>query len=256
MRDGGERGSEVFTISGRLHAASNQTFLCTDALDQPFVYKPVKGEQDLWDFPSRTLSGREIAAAEIDRVLGWKVVPNTRWISDGPLGAGMIQEWVPEVDQDRPVNVFPPSDVPPGWIVVLHAQDAQGVPLVLAHADTHQLQRMALFDAVINNGDRKAGHILATPEGRVYGIDHGVSFHVDNKLRTVLWGWIGQPVSDVLLKDLNHLEQQLNDQYEPVDQWLNTDESAALRARIRDLSERRVFPSPSPEWPAIPWPVF
>lgn len=244
-------------IRGRLRDASNATFLCVNpATNKEYVYKPTAGERPLWDFPEGTLTGREIAAAEIDRILGWSLVPRTEWISNGPLGAGMLQEWVSEIDQDRPVNIFDPHMVPDGWHAVLHAQDQLGNPIVLAHGDQEHLRRIAIFDSVINNADRKAGHILAVSQEQFFGIDHGVSFHQENKLRTVLWGWAGQQISTHFIEVLEALEQHLGAWHQPVDQWLNQEESQALRLRIRDLISTGLYPSPSRHWPAIPWPVF
>lgn len=244
-------------IEGRLADASNGTYLCVDQTGSSrFVYKPVSGERPLWDFPESTLTGREIAASEISSLLGWNLVPKTYWTESGPLGAGMTQQWIDEREDSRPINLFHPDSIPLGWIPILSAQDSLGNPVVLAHDDTQQLRKLALFDAVINNGDRKAGHIIESNAGVVFGIDHGVSFHHENKLRTVLWGWLDTPIERELLDDLAALKSELGDHHPAVDVWLSDRESQALRNRINQLLTLKTYPVPSQDWPAVPWPVF
>ncbi len=241
----------------QISEASNATFYCHDAgTGTHYVYKPVRGERPLWDFPHASLTGREIAASELDKLTGWGLVPPTQWIQDGPFGKGMIQEWVPEIDSNRPVNLFAPNSVPAQWISVLSGYDNIGEPVVLAHADDPTLKKMALFDAMLNNADRKAGHILAVNSRQFHAIDHGVCFHEENKLRTVVWGWAGSQIHSELLPTLEKCLQELDTHFEPVDAWLTDSESAALRRRIQRLLEAQTYPTPSPEWPAIPWPVF
>lgn len=244
-------------VQAQISQASNATFLCVDpASGKEYVYKPVQGERPLWDFPEGSLSGREIAASEMDRLVGWDLLPTTLWIPDGPFGQGMLQEWVQEIDSERPVNLFSPGTVPAGWITVLSGETLNGEPVALAHANTESLQKLALFDAIINNSDRKAGHILATGTNRIFGIDHGVSFHEDDKLRTVIWGWAGMPIPPELLSTVEACFERLGSVYEPIDKWLNSTERAAFRLRIHNLIETKTYPLPSPHWPAIPWPVF
>ena len=244
-------------IQGQLVEASNGTYLCTDrSLNAQYVYKPVTGERPLWDFPSGTLTGREIAAYNISKILEWNLVPETIWLSQGPLGPGMAQQWIVSNDNSESVNVFSPGDVPEGWIPILSAQDSHGNPLILAHEDSEQLRRIALFDAVINNGDRKAGHLLTAQDGTIYAIDHGVCFHHENKLRTVLWGWLGTRIDPYHLDDLKNLRETLDRETEMVDMWLSSDERHALRHRLDRLILTEKYPAPSQEWPAIPWPVF
>jgi uncharacterized repeat protein (TIGR03843 family) len=247
----------VLEVKGQISEASNATFFCHDPRTGiHYVYKPVLGERPLWDFPDSSLTGREIAASEIDKLTGWGLVPPTQWVCDGPHGQGMIQEWVSEIDPDRPVNLFAPDSVPPTWISVVSGIDHTGQPVVLAHADVPQLQKLALFDAIVNNADRKAGHILATGPDQFYAIDHGVCFHEENKLRTVVWGWAGSPVPSDLLPNVEKCLADLGTYYEPVDTWLSESESSALRRRIERLLDTQIYPLPSPDWPAIPWPVF
>ena len=173
------------------------------------MYKPVAGEAPLWDFPDGTLAGRELAAYLVSAALGWDIVPYTI-IRDGPAGSGMLQLWVdqpgdtrcgedPESGPDL-VDLLPAGHIPPGFLPVLRAYDYAGDEVTLVHADNVRLRRMAVFDVLINNADRKGGHILSAVDGHVYGVDHGVSLHVEDKLRTVLWGWAGKPVDDETLE--------------------------------------------------------
>lgn len=241
---------------GQLRDASNGSLLCEDASKNLFVYKPTSGERPLWDFPDNTLSSREVAAANLDVMLKWNLVPSTRWISDGPVGPGMVQKWVEEVDDLRPVNIFETDSVPAGYLPVLEAVDQRGRPVTLAHDDSESLMRMALFDAIVNNADRKAGHILADQHGQIFAIDHGVCFNAEPKLRTVLWGWVDRPILDHHLTSLVQLQRTLGDFHNGIDTFLSHAESHELRQRIKGLLDTQLFPRPSDGWPAIPWPVF
>ncbi len=185
------------SLHGRLVAASNGTFQGSVSLDgetATVVYKPVQGERPLWDFPDGTLAQREFAAYVVSEALGWSVVPPTL-LRDGPLGEGMVQLWIDEAElgpgETELVDIVPQGRVPTGWVGVLDALDGRHNPVTLVHADNDALRRMAVFDAVVNNADRKGGHVLNPGDGRVYGVDHGVTFNADDKLRTVLWGWAG-----------------------------------------------------------------
>lgn len=245
-------------LSGRILPASNATFL-GDVDGRRVVYKPVAGERPLWDFPEGNLASREVAAYAVSEALGWRVVPET-WLGEGPHGAGMLQAWV-DTDPDRsPVDVVPLGEVPAGHRHVLDALDADERPVSLVHEDTPALRRMAVFDVLVNNGDRKGGHVLAPrgehgADGHRYGVDHGVSFHVDNKLRTVLWGWLGEPLSE---EERAAVAGVLEDEALTgrLGSLLTVAEVAAFHARCRDLLAAGVFPAPSGEWPAIPWPAF
>ncbi len=196
------------------------------------MYKPVRGERPLWDFPDGTLALREVAAFLVSVATGWGVVPPTV-LRDGPLGEGMVQLWI---DVDETVD-----------------------PVALVTSDRPELRRMAVFDAVVNNADRKGGHLLPAPEGHIYGVDHGVCFHVEPKLRTVLWGWRSTPFDDSELAVLRALHDslagggQLATALAPL---LHPDEIAATRARVKRLLSTGLFPEPDPDWPAIPWPPF
>ena len=192
------------------------------------MYKPVQGERPLWDFPDGTLASREVAAYAVSEATGWEVVPPTV-LRDGPFGPGMVQLWI---DVDETVDLAE-----------------------LVRTDDPRLRRMALFDAVVNNADRKGGHLLPTPDGHLYGVDHGVCFAVEPKLRTLLWGWRGLPLTEEeagVLESLRHDP----DLAATLDGLLADREVAATRQRIERLLRDRRFPQPHPDWPAIPWPPF
>ena len=247
-------------VEGRIAGASNSTLRCR--IDVPghgdllCVYKPVAGERPLWDFPEWTLGHRELAAFALSEALGWHLVPPTAWREDGPGGPGMCQAWVDVDPEAEQVDVVRPGAAPPGWLRILDATDGLGEPVELVHADSAALRRIALFDVVANNADRKGGHILGDGAGRIWAIDHGVTFSTESKLRTVVWGWAGERIADDELNDLTALRGVLGESYDPVDRWLAEDERETLRARVSRLIARGRFPQPSGRWPAIPWPVF
>ncbi len=227
-------------IEGRLVEASNITLRVQLSDDVRAVYKPIRGERPLWDFPDGSLAAREVAAYELSHALGWDLVPLTV-MRDGPLGPGSCQLWLDEL-VEPPVGFIAAQELPPDWLPVASARDEEGNPYVLAHADDPNLLRLALFDALVNNADRKGGHVLSTPDGALFGVDHGVCFHTDDKLRTVLWGFAGRPIdrtalSGVDLKALNDL--------------LTPHELDALGKRMAELE---VMPMPPDDRYGIPWP--
>lgn len=255
------------TVLGRIRSASNATYLCEATLGEHrvhCVYKPVAGEQPLWDFPDGTLAGRELAAYLISVQLGWNIVPYTI-IRLGPAGIGMLQLWIDQPDEvagagDRPgldpVDLVPAGRLPPGYLPVLHAHDYTGEPVTLVHADDLRLRRMAVLDVLINNADRKGGHILRGVDGSIYGVDHGVSLHTDDKLRTVLWGWAGQRIDDKTLAAVSGLIEALGGPLaEALKPHLTDAEIGVLRRRARELMQRPVMPQPDRYRP-IPWPAF
>jgi uncharacterized repeat protein (TIGR03843 family) len=254
------------SVLGRIRSASNATFLCEARLGEASVhcvYKPVAGEQPLWDFPDGTLAGRELAAYLISAALGWDIVPLTI-IRDGPAGSGMLQLWVEqrgdsddsEADDPGLVDLCPVNSVPAGYIPVLSAFDYAVGEVALVHADDPRLQRMAVFDVIVNNADRKGGHILAGVDGRVYGVDHGISMHAQDKLRTVLWGWAGQPLDGDTLEHVSALEDKLRGALgAQLRKHVTAAEVAALRGRVRALLDDPVMPKPERSRP-IPWPAF
>ncbi len=259
--------SGELTVIGRIRSASNATFLCEAHLGEQHVhcvYKPVAGEAPLWDFPDGTLAGRERGTYLVSAALGWNIVPYTI-IREGPAGDGMVQLWVDqpgdEVDDERPpgpdlVDLLPAGRIPPGFLPILQAYDYAGDEVTLVHADDDRLRRMAVFDVLVNNADRKGGHILSGVDGRVYGVDHGVTLHAEDKLRTVLWGWAGKPVDDQTLESVAALRDQLRDGLADQLCTLITErEIAALLARTVALLADPVMPGPDRRRP-IPWPAF
>lgn len=248
------------TVLGRIMPASNTTLLVQQVdTGLQCVYKPVAGERPLWDFPDGTLAGRECAAYAVSEALGWEVVPPTVW-RDGPAGPGMVQRFVETDDAQHPVDLLPVGPTPPGFLHVLDALDAAGTPVQLVHEETAALRRMAVFDVVVNNGDRKGGHVLPMGDGHRYGVDHGVAFHVENKLRSVLWGWAGAPLLDDERAALAALHTELGDAGSTLSaalrRFVTPAETTACRDRCARLLHDDALPFPSGEWPAIPWPAF
>ncbi|MFD7941036.1 SCO1664 family protein [Streptomyces sp. NPDC059755] len=247
------------TVRGRIRDASNAALYCTvahEGREAACVYKPVAGERPLWDFPDGTLAQREVAAYEVSEATGWGLVPPTV-LREGPYGEGMCQLWIetaPEADLLALVDAREPE---PGWRAIGFAEVGEGRTALLVHADDERLRRLAVLDAVINNADRKGGHLLPTADGRLYGIDHGVTFNAENKLRTLLWGWAGEPLTGEAVDVLKGLRGAL----EPggrlavtLAALLTPAEVDATRARADALLEAGKHPEPSGDWPAIPWP--
>ena len=219
-------------VTGRLGDASNATLYasCTYAEKSiPVIYKPVAGERPLWDFPDGNLAQREFAAYRISEIGKFSVVPPTV-LRDGPFGVGMVQQWI-DIDEEVDLAEFYRTDDP-------------------------RLRKMALFDAVINNTDRKIGHLLPTVDGDLRGCDHGVTFHEEDKLRTVLWQWADKPLAEEEKAILQDLLQVLQRDPSEILELITEDEFDALVMRIQRLLEQERFPSPSEDWPAVPWPPF
>jgi len=242
-------------LTGRLTTASNATFVGTlDGVS--VVYKPVAGERPLWDFPDGTLAGREVAAYLVSRATEWDLVPRTWW-GDGPHGPGMVQHWCDVDTQDEPVTLVPAGDVPSGWCHVLDGFDAADRPVSLIHEDSVELRRMAVFDLITNNADRKGGHVLPKANGVRLGVDHGLTFHVEHKLRTVLWGWIDRKLSEDEVAGIERVVAALDDGLTgELSGLITTHEIDALRSRCEALLRRPVFPPPRGPMPAVPWPPF
>jgi uncharacterized repeat protein (TIGR03843 family) len=250
--------SGTVELEGRLVDASNTTllaFVTLDGMSARCVYKPVRGERPLWDFPDGTLAGREVSAYLVSQATGWGLVPPTV-LRDGPLGPGACQLWIEEqADVEPLVGFVPAGELPTGWMRVASARDEDGDAYFLAHADDPRLARLAVLDVVINNADRKGGHVLLGPDGRVYGCDHGVSFHVEPKLRTVLWGWAGRVLPDESVDVLGKLLADLRgDLGATLKEHLTGHEVGRVRARIRKLLETACYPEPGGDWPVVPWP--
>lgn len=244
--------SGPINVIGRHPAASNTVFVVEVGAGDDVVraiYKPVAGERALWDFPDGMLARREVAAHRLALGLGSSLVPETTWRADGPHGPGSLQRWI-ETAEILDVGVFETAE--PDWLPVLEAQLADGTNVVIAHRDRADLRTVALLDALMNNADRKAGHLLRDAEGVLWAIDHGVTFHAEPKLRTVLWGFAGQPLSDNLVAMLTRVPTVL----EALVEWLPAAELEAVQGRADALLTRGVFPAPSGDWPAIPWPIY
>jgi uncharacterized repeat protein (TIGR03843 family) len=247
------------TVRGRVREASNAVLYCETAHEGrtlACVYKPVAGERPLWDFPDGTLAEREVAAYLVSEATGWGLVPPTV-LRDGPYGRGMVQLWIESSGEEDAalLALTEDSEPAPGWKAVVEAELDGGRTALLVHADDVRLRRLAVLDAVINNADRKGGHLLRAPGGRLYGIDHGVTFHTDDKLRTLLWGWAGEPLPAEALPVLDKLTAELDGALgERLAELLTEAETAALRARVGRLRESGVHPEPGGQWPAIPWP--
>lgn len=253
------------TVEGRLTDASNATLYCRVELDgvaRQCVWKPVAGERPLWDFPDGTLAGREVATYLLSEATGWGIVPPTV-LRDGPYGTGMCQLWI---DGDPGDGLVDLQETPqPGWLPIVQValDDGEGgsTPAYLTHADTGALRRVAVFDVVVNNADRKGGHLLPGPDGHVYGIDHGICLHTEDKLRTLLWGWAGEELPAEALDTLSRLAAELDDAKGPLasalGEHLTAAEVDAVRARIAGLRQSRRHPLPTPgRRPAVPWPLI
>lgn len=256
-------GKGELTVLGQVRGASNAVLYCSVAYEgeeATCVYKPVAGEQPLWDFPDGTLAQREVAAYEVSEATGWGLVPPTV-LRDGPYGQGMCQLWIeaaPQEEDDPGLLALVEDEEPgEGWKAVALAEVGEGKTALLVHADDPRLRRLAVLDAVINNGDRKGGHLLPAPDGRLYGIDHGVTFNAEDKLRTLLWGWAGEPLPAEAVEVLDRLAGEL----EPgaalvtrLGELITSAEIEALRARVAGLRSTGLHREPSGGWPAIPWP--
>jgi uncharacterized repeat protein (TIGR03843 family) len=223
------------------------------------VYKPVAGERPLWDFPDGTLAARELAAYLVSEATGWGLVPPTV-LRDGPYGEGMCQLWIETADGEQDgaglLALLDTEEPGPGWKAVGFAEVGEGRTALLVHADDTRLRRLAVLDAVINNADRKGGHLLPAPDGRLYAIDHGVTFNAADKLRTLLWGWAGEPLQDEAREVLERLAAELADGGlgARLAGLITAAELQAVRDRVAGLLTAGRHPEPSGEWPAIPWP--
>lgn len=225
------------SVEGRLVDASNATLFVTISDSQQSmraIYKPIAGERPLWDFSDGNLASRERAAYLISQALTINCVPLTI-LRDGPFGIGAVQEWI-DVDESVDLEEYFRQDRP-------------------------ELRDVALFDAIINNTDRKIGHLLPREDGTLLVCDHGVTFHVEDKLRTVLWQWAGAPFDERELSKVERLLKQLNNEVEmgfleELNTLITPAEIQSLRQRCTSLLTNKTFPEPNPDWPHIPWPPF
>lgn len=222
-------------LAGQFTWGSNFTFLVKvgkEDRELEAVYKPRRGERPLWDFPAETLAGREVAAFLVSEALGWGLVPPTVFREDGPYGPGSLQL---RVQHDPEQHYF-----------------------TFAEATRQQLRPVAVFDLVVNNADRKGGHILLGEGGKIWLIDHGICFHAEEKLRTVVWDFVGEPIPADLLADVERMGKKLaakGDLRGELAEFLNAAEIKAMRARIKDLLNAGVFPKIPEDERAVPWPL-
>lgn len=221
-------------IQGRFVSSSNYTFyvlVSRDGQKTFSVYKPTRGERPLWDFPEDTLALREVAAFLVSETLGWGIVPPTIYRADGPYGAGSLQLFI-QAEADTHYFNLPEPDKP-------------------------ALRRIALFDLLINNADRKGGHLLKDLAGKLWTIDHGICFHAEPKLRTVIWDFAGEPMAEDLLTDVAQFHTRLTtepDLKTAFNSLLSPLEVAALRRRAAAVLAQRCYPAPKPGERNFPWP--
>jgi uncharacterized repeat protein (TIGR03843 family) len=193
------------------------------------IYKPVAGERPLWDFPDGTLADREYAAYLLSDVTDFDLVPPTI-LREGPAGFGMVQRWI-DIDESIELSQFFANDDP-------------------------ALRELAIFDAIINNTDRKIGHLLPAEDGHLFACDHGVTFHEEDKLRTVLWQWAGDDLTDQEISRLQEIQRIVSERADLFSPHITSREYLALKGRISRLVDQAKMPSPSEDWPPIPWPAY
>ena len=254
-------------VVGRISGSSNLAVLArllstSDVGEEPAVhviYKPVRGERPLWDYPDGTLAGREVAAGVVSELGGWFLVPPTV-LRDGPLGPGSVQLWIGDpyepLPDDLVVDLVPEGRTPPGWHEVLDGETPGGSAVTVVHSPADDVRSLAVLDAAINNSDRKGSHCLRDRSGRLWAIDHGVSLSAEPKLRTVLWGWAGERLPEAELERLERLSAALatSEGRSRLEVLLPEHDVAALVARVHRLLRAGIHPRPSPGWPAVPWP--
>ncbi|OGO27427.1 MAG: hypothetical protein A2136_02815 [Chloroflexi bacterium RBG_16_54_11] len=224
------------TIKGEFMWGSNYTFLaeviCGEA---PFlsVYKPSRGERPLWDFPAESLARREAAAYHVSEALGWELVPPTVYRQEAPIGPGSLQLFI---EHNPEVHYFN-----------------------LSKADRQSLRPVVMFDLLVNNADRKGSHLLFDKNHHLWLIDHGICFHAEDKLRTVIWDFVGQSIPANLLNDLGKFCQALihgSSLDNELRKLLNREEVDALSARAEHLVSVMRFPEPEPDERSFPWPLL
>lgn len=250
-------------IEGQLLEASNAVFRLvrsddaskTGAVAPRAVYKPVRGEHPLADFPDGTLAHREVAAYLVSAAGGWNCVPPTRWM-DGEFGPGSLQQWVGSLDEpvrDRVDLIDVDQAEVDDTVATIAAFDTDDGVAVLVHDRAEDLAEIAAFDIVVNNADRKGSHLLVTEE-RTWAIDNGLTFHTDDKLRTVLWGWSGEPLPERVVAHLNALQRVRPDLDARLAEHLDPAEIHAFHHRVDTLLATRTFPNPPQDRYGLPWP--
>ena len=236
-RDLVDLNNGVLTVTGRLVDASNATLyaMCSvktsgEEREFPCIYKPIAGERPLWDFPDGSLANREYLTFLVSHWLNLHLVPPTI-LRDGPYGTGMVQKWI-DIDPSVDLMDFYQGNDP-------------------------KLRLLALLDIITNNTDRKIGHLIPIKGGHLYGCDHGVTFHVDDKLRTVLWQWSANSFNDEEITLLVQAREIFTgDKLEIISGLIDQEEIAATIARIDRALFEESFPVPNPDWPSVPWPPF
>lgn len=260
---GPQRLEGELEVIGRIAVSSNFSVLARigGVGGVHVIYKPIRGERPLWDFPEGTLAGREVAAHLVSELGGWHVVPTTI-LRDGPLGPGAVQQWIGDpfepLAPDRVVDLVPVGHVPDGWIGVIDAETPDGTAVTVAHASTDDVRSLSVLDAVLNNSDRKGSHCLRDDTGHLWAIDHGVTFHATPKVRTVLWGWAGEPLTEADLAKVQAVEAGLAraEVRAALEELLPPEDVEALAARVARLLRVRRHPLPSRDWPSVPWPAL
>jgi len=243
-------------LVARIPSASNAAFLASIG-NTAVIYKPSAGEKPLWDFPDGDLAQRERAAYLVSEALGWGIVPPTV-LRDGPFGAGMVQLWREPAEVPHAVELASP-DTPPGAAHrrVFEVIGEPDFPVAILHEDSPALRRIAVFDAMINNADRKGGHILEMADGHRHGVDHGLAFHVDDKLRTVLWGWAGDELTDAELTGVSRVRTALSGRLgTALAELISPYELEMLDLRCELLLSDGAFPAPRGSWHVVPWPLI
>ena len=254
-------------LVGRLTDASNVAFLVRVS-GRHAIYKPVMGEKPLWDFPDGNLASREVAAHVVSTAGGWDLVSPTV-LRHGPFGLGSVQDWIGPVPDGEGhldaceretglIGVVPVGAVPENWHVVMQGELGDGAQVFVAHADDERLRSLAVLDAVLNNSDRKGSHVLRNEIGgveHIWGIDNGLCLGAPDKLRTVLWGWAGEPLPPSEVERCETLADALaGETGEVLEELVTLAELAALRERLDRLLTRGTHPRPSHDWPSLPWP--
>lgn len=222
---------EIAEVLGRLPNSSNATLLARTTDEAFVVYKPARGERPLWDFDHGSLAAREVLTYEVSDAAGLDLVPETV-LGDGPYGQGSLQAFVDEDFEFDPVDMI--------------------------NTGAEELWPVAVLDLLINNADRKAGHVIAERvSGHVWCIDHGVTFHHEPKLRTVLWAFAGRPLPGPMLEAVGRLVEAMEGGlHGRISTLLSTEEADATAARAASLLTEPVHPHPPIDRPAVPWPVW
>ena len=220
------------------------------------IYKPVAGERPLWDFPDGTLAAREAAAYAVSAAGGFDLIPETV-LRSGSMGWGSVQRWagIPAEPLREVVDLVRTSQVEPGWLVGFEAEDMMGRPVAVVHREEPAMRSMAVLDVVLNNADRKGGHLGTDQDGRLWGFDHGLTCHAEPKLRTVLWGWAGEPLDPGDVARLGQLATSLDGSLsQDLAALLTRAEVRALRERVDDLLSTGRHPEHPVHRHGIPWP--